>query len=1554
MISSTSKRNLKASQFIQGAPEPALEEAKENMPPPGDTVELLQLSALPKQPPSTPLHTTPRLPLTHLIGQQGLVLTEDLAQHDEPRLQWKQSTPGSQNTPARKRKRARSSSPPTAGNKQFKTPKPDPASEVWSRYNANLNDSAIKASQSGLERLLIESSPRSSETAGSVGGLRRYNSCGYQWPASKKKRKKQRTGADSYNQDHRLAQHGDGPSVVSKVSLLLEEVQRKSEAEDQDTLDEECEGQHDGHSSSSPSALPAIITEEAADPFESPLQNRGDSKAFPQNVKRQSTPKRQEHGSSEYEDFDIDCDELDQLIASTAAPPNTKHDIKQCRSAVKAVHSSSTDEFGEDALSGQEWDQINPPSVAVEPLAIVDEASGELQTSKSDSAKTAQAAPNNQFQDSDSEDYGDWDAEDFANFDMSKVTDNIDTNSVRVFSLAAKWDANEVESLNTKSAIQRYRIQAIHDSSYNDNYGRSQTQKVLILEAEKSSTLRTAILRQAWVGSPCTVDSFVHIIGTFNAQGTCIIDNDANMLILHPDHLVSATVVADSFGCVRRAVLQDRVKATSHANPPMLYGNLLHEIFQEALTQNKWDLLTLKTILMAILPRHFATLAEIGLNINQVREYLTPRLQEMSAWSERFVRKNPHEEAIAESRTGEKCRISINKLLDVEEHVWSPNYGLKGNIDATVQIAVKDDLEMRTLTVPLEVKTGKRVSEAHQAQTALYTLLVSDRYDIDVSDGILYYLESSITKRVDAVRHELIYMIMKRNELACYIRERLKLPPILEPNRQRLCNGCYAQTTCYLYHKLSEGGDGSLIDKKEPFEKLISPLKPLHQTFFQKWDQLLTKEESEMMKFRRELWTMVSKEREKLNRCFSAVVIDPNSVLEQQAVSKINRFQYSFIKQVAQPGFSFAESQITVGEPIVISDELGHFALANGYVTHIHKHRVTVAVDRRLQNARLRKKGFHAKNYQSFGGIMEIGPASESRTQDQLEPVIYRIDKDEFSNGMATVRNNILQIMDNSVFKASELRSLIIEDREPRFKQVSSGWALTTKSWENEMNSDQRRAIEKVLSAEDYALVLGMPGTGKTTTIAHIIRCLVAKGKTVLLTSYTHTAVDNILLKLRHADFDVLRLGVKAKIHPEVQEFAIIASDPQESLEALHDVWHKPPVVATTCLGVNHSLFSQRTFDYCIVDEASQITLPVCLGPIRMAKSFILVGDHYQLPPLVQNKEALEGGLDKSLFCQLSEQHPNAIVSLEHQYRMNEDIMALANVLIYNGRLKCGNEAVAKRTLSLPYAEQTIKSHHISSSARYSQPNFCPSPSSQVCFLNRVLSPICPVVFINTDPLGHTSRDITVGNRTTNPFEAKLTTRTAELLMSAGIASQDLGIVTFYRSQISLLRQSLRGYPSLELHTADKFQGRDKEAVLVSFVRSNQDGGVGDLLRDWRRVNVAITRARSKLILLGSESTLSRGGDVLKDLVKMCRNENWMVDLPVGALDGHVWSDSYLGSANEMSASALTKSPVEKRTALGQIDGNMRRKQPEKVVKAGRDLITGSRPVLKDILNDVL
>jgi DNA replication ATP-dependent helicase Dna2 len=870
--------------------------------------------------------------------------------------------------------------------------------------------------------------------------------------------------------------------------------------------------------------------------------------------------------------------------------------------------------------------------------------------------------------------------------------------------------------------------------------------------------------------------------------------------------------------------------------------------------------------------------------------------------------------------------MCVSKLLDVEEHVWSPMYGLKGNIDATVQVTMQDGKQQRVLTVPFEVKTGKNPSAAHRAQTALYNLLLSDRYDVEIAYGILYYMETSETIRIPAIRHELRHMIMQRNELASFVRERdTHLPPMLK--KENMCNRCYAKVPCFIYHKLADEGDGETSGMKQKFDEVVKHLTPKHKEFFLKWDDLLTKEEKESLKFRRELWTMLSSEREKLGRCFSNVIIEPGSAYEEQNNPKINRYRYTLIKQDPPPKFSFLDSQLIVGEPMVISDEKGHFALANGYVTNVRKRRITVAVDRRLHNARIRRPGFDETNNQVFASIMEVAPegatAEDAMGKIIEEPVQYRLDKDEFSNGMANVRNNLIQVMAEGPFGSREIRNLVVDLSAPRFKTQST--AYTLKDREN-INVDQRRAIQKVMSAQDYALVLGMPGTGKTTTIAHIIRALVSQGKSVLLTSYTHTAVDNILLKLKDDSIPILRLGTIAKIHPGVQEFATLAATTKTSFEEIRSAWHDTPIVATTCLGINHAIFNERTFDYCIVDEASQITLPVCLGPIRLARTFILVGDHNQLPPLVQNEEARTGGLDISLFKLLSDTHPSAVVYLEHQYRMCSDVMALSNGLIYAGRLKCGSQEVADRKIIIPNINALNLHHHKPSTLLRSQRSICAAPTRGRCWLRDILDPEIKVAFINTDPLLPISREEAKGNRIVNLTEAALVTQLVTSLLTIGVPASSIGVMTHYRSQLALLKNNLRAHTDVEMHTADRFQGRDKEVIILSLVRSNGARSIGELLKDWRRINVAFTRAKTKLLVVGSRETL-KGKEKAEEeelemvarFVGLMEERRWVYDLPRDALESHLFDEcASQGTASAVVGTQWKVEDVRERKVVGE------------------------------------
>lgn len=192
------------------------------------------------------------------------------------------------------------------------------------------------------------------------------------------------------------------------------------------------------------------------------------------------------------------------------------------------------------------------------------------------------------------------------------------------------------------------------------------------------------------------------------------------------------------------------------------------------------------------------------------------------------------------------------------------------------------------------------------------------------------------------------------------------------------------------------------------------------------------------------------------------------------------------------------------------------------------------------------------------------------------------------------------------------------------------------------------------------------------------------------MTSYTNSALDNILLKLIDSGVhDFVRIGRASSCHPGVQDFMPGGQRyPQRSTAELQQLAASTPIVGCPCLSVHHPLLAARpAFDVAIVDEAGQISLPAVLGALLKARSFVLVGDHYQLPPLVLDKRAAAGGLGVSLFRQLCEAHPSAVVVLRRQYRMCGDVMGLANELVYGGQLVAGSEQVENAQLELAHPD---------------------------------------------------------------------------------------------------------------------------------------------------------------------------------------------------------------------------------------------------------------------------
>lgn len=306
--------------------------------------------------------------------------------------------------------------------------------------------------------------------------------------------------------------------------------------------------------------------------------------------------------------------------------------------------------------------------------------------------------------------------------------------------------------------------------------------------------------------------------------------------------------------------------------------------------------------------------------------------------------------------------------------------------------------------------------------------------------------------------------------------------------------------------------------------------------------------------------------------------------------------------------------------------------------------------------------------------------------------VRYCIDKNELTSSFGLLRANMIKLFS---VESQKLLDLIVNQRPPKYLTRDrinfNESALRDLDESHEMYRDyqkmdeyQREAFFKSIETLDYSLILGMPGTGKTTTLSFIIRYLVLMmGKSVLISSHTHSAIDHIAHKLQEKNLPFLRLGFVDKIDKSIRDEFLLDKKQFKSVSEVEHCYSNARVVICTSFGMNHSIFMRKRFDFCILDEASQLTLPACIGTLRVAQSFILVGDHFQLPPLVRSRAALKLGFGESLFKILADAHPSSMIKLCQQYRMNEEIMSIANRLTYRNLLKCGSETVKNQVLEI-------------------------------------------------------------------------------------------------------------------------------------------------------------------------------------------------------------------------------------------------------------------------------
>lgn len=463
----------------------------------------------------------------------------------------------------------------------------------------------------------------------------------------------------------------------------------------------------------------------------------------------------------------------------------------------------------------------------------------------------------------------------------------------------------------------------------------------------------------------------------------------------------------------------------------------------------------------------------------------------------------------------------------------------------------------------------------------------------------------------------------------------------------------------------------------------------------------------------------------------------------------------------------------------------------------------------------------------------------------------------------------------------AKLLDVFFGEREPSFAARPAPDAV---QWfDGSLDPSQREAVLLGLRAEHVALIHGPPGTGKTTVVVELVRQAVARGEHVLACAPSNVAVDNLAERLVQAGLRVVRLGHPARVHEAVRDVSLahlVQEAPEQKLlrdvrrevdqglrkvqkaKSRHDRFaarnevralrtelrqletaitrgmvDAADVVLATNVGAADALLAERRFDLVVVDEAAQALEAACWIPLQLGRRVVLAGDHRQLPPTIHSDEAAANGLAQTLFERLAGSTYAAVITrmLTVQYRMHERIMAWPARRLYNDRLA---------------AAPTVRSHVL-------------DELDGVATTEWTHEPLC---FVDTAGCGH---DESVGDddgSKSNPGEAELVVRVVSALRDAGVPDAGIAVVTPYNAQVQLLRQRLSTANGLEIGSVDGLQGREKEAVVLSLVRSNEQGEVG-FLAEIRRLNVALTRARRHLTVIGDSATLARHPD-LRSLVE--------------------------------------------------------------------------------------
>jgi DNA replication ATP-dependent helicase Dna2 len=913
--------------------------------------------------------------------------------------------------------------------------------------------------------------------------------------------------------------------------------------------------------------------------------------------------------------------------------------------------------------------------------------------------------------------------------------------------------------------------------------------------------------------------------------------NKYTLAVLEPDILLNITDLNQAAYCSRQHLLQRLSPSTASA--ATIRGNLIHHCFKELLkehdrgkfgaqtsdTEQETPLEVLQHHLEEALRIHSIDMALANVAAETMRSEVAPHLASLAYWyeTERATLWDMPT-AYVDSPDGEGNQVRAETFL------LAPEIGLRGRLDLYWRQAGRQRL--------LELKTGKADKDLprteHRWQVNGYQALLTVRRDARMKKALATLLYSGTPGKAEALGipftiRELQRVNETRNLL---ILSHITGKPPAPPGPSR-CTRCSLLATCqHVSSLLSWQPPEPDIASTEPAsngEAAASTPRAFDteedRRFFAEYYMQLQDEGKAGEAQQALLWKKSVAERIEAGTAIQGLEPTSPATIEKDGWAQTFRCRNA--------------SELREGDEILLSN--GN-PITGEVVT---------------------------------GTLLKV--SSEAVTVWTREKIAHPDLIDRYDNDLVHIRTqqNLLRWW---LQAETHTHDLVARKVRPRFIEQHLPRRI-------DFNREQNLAVERAIQMQDYLLIHGPPGTGKTSVIAEIVKQLTARGQRVLLAAFTNQAVDNMLKRLNREGFHhYIRLGHERSVEESIQPHLLktLAGETPEP-EQVRELLRNSAVVASTTATWSSDKYTPPSpstndelvedtglfFDVAIIDEAGQLTVPAILGALRFVRRFILVGDEQQLPPLVLSKttepeppeestaKQVKWKLSESLFSilkrydeeyvQAHSMAMSACVPLRTQYRMNQWISNFSSTVFYNRQL-VAHTSVAHRYLAFPRSVQS------KNKANYT-------------ILDKILDPAHPLVFVDVGTEVQMEGD--TETKTSNAEAREVRAIVGELL-ARGIVEQDIGIIAPYRAQVANIRrhlfssaieegwQGLASNSPLSVDTVDRFQGGERMVIIMSFATSREPAASPrrDFLVNPNRLNVALTRAQRKLILVGSMSAL--------------------------------------------------------------------------------------------------